>query len=113
MSDASDQHVARSACTLLGATGSIGTSTIDLIKRNPHRYRVEAVSAHSNAAALAKLARELDARFAVVADPAAFKELKAALAGTSIEAGAGEARWSRPPSGRPNGCWRRSWARPG
>ena len=76
--------------TLLGATGSIGTSTIDLIKRNPHRYRVEAVSAHSNAAALAKLARELDARFAVVSDPAAFKDLKAALAGTTIEAGAGD-----------------------
>ena len=76
--------------TLLGATGSIGTSTIDLIKRNPGRYRVEAVSAHTNAAALAKLARELDARFAVVSDPAAFKDLKAALAGSGIEAGAGD-----------------------
>jgi 1-deoxy-D-xylulose-5-phosphate reductoisomerase len=76
--------------TLLGATGSIGTSTIDLIKRNPVRYRVEAVSAHSNAAALAKLARELNARFAVVSDPAAFAELKSALAGSGIEAAAGE-----------------------
>jgi 1-deoxy-D-xylulose-5-phosphate reductoisomerase len=76
--------------TLLGATGSIGTSTIDLIKRNRDRYRVEAVSAHSNAAALAKLARELDARFAVVSDPAAFAELKSALAGSGIEAAAGE-----------------------
>jgi len=76
--------------TLLGATGSIGTSTIDLIKRNPGRYRVEAVSAHTNAAALAKLARELNARFAVVSDPAAFKDLKAALAGSNIEAGAGD-----------------------
>ncbi len=76
--------------TLLGATGSIGSSTIDLIKRNRGRYRVEAVSAHRNAAALAKLARELNARFAVVSDPAAFKELKDALAGSGIEAGAGE-----------------------
>jgi 1-deoxy-D-xylulose-5-phosphate reductoisomerase len=76
--------------TLLGATGSIGSSTIDLIKRNPGRYRVEAVSAHRNAAALAKLARELDARFAVISDPAAFKELKEALAGSSVEAAAGE-----------------------
>jgi 1-deoxy-D-xylulose-5-phosphate reductoisomerase len=76
--------------TLLGATGSVGTSTIDLIKRNPDRYRVEALSAHTNAAALAKLARELNARFAVVSDPAAFKDLKAALAGSNIEAGAGE-----------------------
>jgi 1-deoxy-D-xylulose-5-phosphate reductoisomerase len=76
--------------TLLGATGSIGSSTIDLIKRNPGRYRVEAVSAHRNATALAKLARELDARFAVISDPAAFKELKEALAGSGVEAAAGE-----------------------
>jgi 1-deoxy-D-xylulose-5-phosphate reductoisomerase len=76
--------------TLLGATGSVGSSTIDLIKRNPRRFQVEAVSAHRNAAELAKLARELNARFAVVSDPTAYKELKDALAGSSIEAGAGE-----------------------
>jgi 1-deoxy-D-xylulose-5-phosphate reductoisomerase len=83
------QSAARSVA-LLGATGSIGASTIDLIKRNRDRFQVEAVSAHRNAAALAKLARDLDARFAVVSDPGAFKELKDALAGTKIEAGAGE-----------------------
>lgn len=83
------QAAARSV-TLLGATGSVGSSTIDLIKRNPGRYQVEAVSAHRNAAALAKLARELNARFAVVSDPDAFNELKDALAGSKIEAGAGE-----------------------
>jgi 1-deoxy-D-xylulose-5-phosphate reductoisomerase len=76
--------------TLLGATGSIGSSTIDLIKRNPSRYRVEAVSANRNATALAKLARELNARFAVVSDPSVFKELKEALSGSNIEAGAGD-----------------------
>jgi 1-deoxy-D-xylulose-5-phosphate reductoisomerase len=76
--------------TLLGATGSIGSSTIDLIRRNPGRYRVEAVSAHRNATALAKLARELDARCAVISDPAAYKELKEALAGSRVEAAAGE-----------------------
>jgi 1-deoxy-D-xylulose-5-phosphate reductoisomerase len=76
--------------TLLGATGSIGASTIDLIKREPQRYRVEAVSANTNAAALAALARELGARFAAVSDPAAYGELKDALSGTGIEAGAGE-----------------------
>ena len=47
--------------TILGATGSIGSSTIDLIKRNRGRFRVEAVTAARNAAALGKLARELDA----------------------------------------------------
>src|SRR5258705_5003849 len=76
--------------TLLGATGSIGASTIDLIKRERGRYRVEAVSANTNAAALAALARELGARFAAVGDQAAYGELKDALAGTGIEAGAGE-----------------------
>lgn len=77
--------------TLLGATGSIGSSTVDLLRRQPARYRVEAVTAHRNGAALARLARELGARFAVVADPAAYQELKDGLAGTAISAGAGAA----------------------
>src|SRR5262245_7415633 len=76
--------------TILGATGSIGASTIDLIKRERSQYRVEAVSAHRNAGALATLARELNASFAAVGDPAAYGDLKEALAGTGIEAGAGE-----------------------
>jgi 1-deoxy-D-xylulose-5-phosphate reductoisomerase len=75
--------------TLLGATGSIGASTIDLIKREPGRYRVEAVTANTSATALAALARELNARFAAVGDPAAYRELKDALAGTGIAVGAG------------------------
>jgi 1-deoxy-D-xylulose-5-phosphate reductoisomerase len=76
--------------TLLGATGSIGTSTIDLLKREPDRYRVEAVSANKNAAALAALAREVGARFAAVGDPASYDDLKDALSGSGIQAGAGE-----------------------
>ena len=76
--------------TILGATGSIGASTVDLIKRERSQYRVEAVSAHRNAGALATLARELNASFAAVGDPAAYGDLKGALAGTGIEAGAGE-----------------------
>ena len=76
--------------TILGATGSIGVSTIDLIKRNPGHYRVEAVSARRNAAALAQIARDVGARLAVVADPDFFAELKSALAGSGIEAAAGE-----------------------
>jgi 1-deoxy-D-xylulose-5-phosphate reductoisomerase len=76
--------------TLLGATGSIGASTIDLLRREPKKYRVEAVTAQRKAAELAKLARELGARFAAVADPATYAELKDALAGSGIEAAAGE-----------------------
>src|SRR3989442_3460991 len=76
--------------TLLGATGSIGASTVDLLKRERKRFRVEAVCANKSAAALGALARELGARFAAVADPSAYGELKAALAGSGIEAAAGE-----------------------
>jgi 1-deoxy-D-xylulose-5-phosphate reductoisomerase len=85
-----DTSVAPRSVTLLGATGSIGASTIDLIKRQPQRFRVEAVSANTNAVGLAALARETGARFAAVGDPAAYRDLKNALAGTDIEAAAGE-----------------------
>jgi 1-deoxy-D-xylulose-5-phosphate reductoisomerase len=76
--------------TILGATGSIGTSTIDLLKRERARYRVEAVSANRSAAALAALAREVGARFAAVGDPASYRELKDELSGSGVEAAAGE-----------------------
>jgi 1-deoxy-D-xylulose-5-phosphate reductoisomerase len=77
--------------TVLGATGSVGMSTVDLLKRGNGQYRVEAVTANKNAADLAKIARELKARLAVVADPSAYGELKAALAGSGVEAASGEA----------------------
>ncbi|MCC7347821.1 MAG: 1-deoxy-D-xylulose-5-phosphate reductoisomerase [Variibacter sp.] len=77
--------------SILGATGSIGASTIDLLARFPDRYEVEALCANGNVAALAAHARSLRARFAAVADAARYDELKAALAGSGIEAGAGPA----------------------
>jgi 1-deoxy-D-xylulose-5-phosphate reductoisomerase len=77
--------------TVLGATGSVGMSTVDLLKRGNGHYRVEAVTAHKNGAQLAQIARDLNARFAVVADPNAYGDLKAALSGTGIEAASGEA----------------------
>jgi len=76
--------------SLLGATGSIGTSTVDLIKRTPQRYRVEAVTANRNGVALAEIARAVGARFAAVADPTCYAELKDALSGSGIEAAAGD-----------------------
>ncbi|MBV8510705.1 MAG: 1-deoxy-D-xylulose-5-phosphate reductoisomerase [Xanthobacteraceae bacterium] len=76
--------------SLLGATGSIGTSTVDLLMAAPERYRVEAVAASRNAAALAAIARKIGARFAAIADPTLYGELKDALAGTGIAAAAGE-----------------------
>ena len=77
--------------SILGATGSVGASTIDLIKRDRARYHVEALSAHSNAAQLATIARDLHARFVAIADEKAYRDLKEALAGTGIEAAAGPA----------------------
>jgi 1-deoxy-D-xylulose-5-phosphate reductoisomerase len=85
-----DDAAAARRITILGATGSVGASTIDLIKREPDRYNVVAVSARRNAATLAKIACEIGAELAVVADPAAYPELKEALAGTRTEAAAGE-----------------------
>src|SRR3979490_2938847 len=76
--------------TVLGATGSIGDSTMDLLRGARDRYQVEALTANTTVPALAKLAREFGARFAAVADPARLGELKAARAGTRTECGAGE-----------------------
>src|SRR6202012_5718828 len=76
--------------TVLGATGSIGDSTMDLLRASPNRYRVEALTANTNVQALANLAKEFGARFVAVADPTRLGELKAALAGTRTECGAGE-----------------------
>src|ERR1700753_235188 len=76
--------------TVLGATGSIGDSTMDLLRASPNRYRVEALTANTNVQALANLGKEFGARFVAVADPTRVRELKAPLAGTRTECGAGE-----------------------
>ena len=76
--------------TVLGATGSIGDSTMDLLRRSRDRFRVEALTAHSNVEKLAGLAKEFNVRFAAVAEESRYDELKAALAGTGIAFGAGE-----------------------
>jgi 1-deoxy-D-xylulose-5-phosphate reductoisomerase len=77
--------------TVLGATGSIGASTLDLIRRNSAHWRVVALTAKSQAAELATLAREFGAELAVVSDEAALPELREALAGSGIEAAGGTA----------------------
>ena len=75
--------------SILGATGSVGRQTIDLIARDPERYPVEALTANGNVEQLARDAVQLRARLAVTADPARYADLKARLAGTGIEAAAG------------------------
>jgi 1-deoxy-D-xylulose-5-phosphate reductoisomerase len=76
--------------SVLGATGSIGESTLDLIGRDPSAYQVVALTGGCNVARLAELAMLHRAEFAVIADPDKYAALRAALAGTGIEAGAGE-----------------------
>lgn len=75
--------------TVLGSTGSVGQSTVSLLLENPGRWDVEALAAGSNATRLAEQARALNARFAAIADRQQAKTLQDALAGTSIEVGAG------------------------
>ncbi len=77
--------------TILGATGSIGASTLDLVRRNRDEWRVVALTARCQAEELAKLAREFGAKLAVVGDVTCLPRLREALAGTGIVAGGGEA----------------------
>ena len=81
----------RRRVTVLGATGSVGRSTLDLIGRSPENYEIIALTAGSNAALLAELAVQHGAKRAVLASEAHYAELKERLAGTGIEAAAGEA----------------------
>ena len=76
--------------TILGATGSIGTSTLDLIERNPDDFTIRAVTAASNVAALAEIARRTKAELAVVADESLLRELEQCLSGSGCKAAAGE-----------------------
>ena len=75
---------------ILGATGSIGKSTLDLVERNPDRFAVSAISAATNVEALADIARRTDAALAVIADEAHLNRLRELLAGTGCRAAAGE-----------------------
>ncbi len=68
--------------TILGATGSVGTSTLDLVEREPDRFRVRALTANCDVDRLAAAARRTGAELAVVADEGCLPALRDALAGT-------------------------------
>lgn len=76
--------------SILGATGSIGASTVDLLAQHKDRFRVGSLVGGRDAAGLGKLARELNASFAAVADVSAGPALAEALSGSGIPNGAGE-----------------------
>ena len=75
--------------TILGSTGSVGQSTVDLLLRNADGFQVEALTANRNPKRLAEQARALRARFAAIADQDCYPELKEALAGSGIEIASG------------------------
>ena len=77
--------------SILGATGSVGASTLDLIRRERGKWRVVALTANCQARELAALAREFSADVAVVADESCLADLREALAGTNIATAAGPA----------------------
>jgi 1-deoxy-D-xylulose-5-phosphate reductoisomerase len=75
---------------ILGATGSVGKSTVDLVERNRDRFEVTAVTASTNVEALADVARRTGARLAAVADESRYTDLAEMLVGTNCRAAAGE-----------------------
>lgn len=75
--------------SLFGATGSVGQSTLDLVRRDGESWEVSVLTANSDVAELAKLAKEFRPALAVIADEARHADLAEALAGTGIEAAAG------------------------
>lgn len=76
--------------TILGSTGSIGVSTLDVVRQLGEDYAVDALTGHGNIALLAQQARDARARLAVTADKDRYQELKDALSGSGIEVAAGK-----------------------
>ncbi len=76
--------------SVLGATGTIGQHTCDLLAEHLDKFEVVSLTAHQNAEKLAKLAVALKAEFVALADIALEGELRSRLEGTGIECGAGQ-----------------------
>jgi 1-deoxy-D-xylulose-5-phosphate reductoisomerase len=76
--------------SILGSTGSIGRSTVDLLLKNPDQFSVEALVAQKDVATLAAQAKSLKAKLAVVADETCYGDLKNTLRGTGIAVATGE-----------------------
>lgn len=75
--------------TVLGATGSIGASTLDVVRSNPGEYQVKVLTARSKGEALANLALEFKPDIVAIEQESAYAALKARLEGTDIRIEAG------------------------
>ena len=80
----------RKKISIFGGTGSIGTSTIDLVRANPDRFEIYGVTAHSNVAALAQIIAEFSPEIAVISNPESYSELVALCGDSGTELLAGE-----------------------
>lgn len=89
----------RRKISVLGATGSVGTSTLDLVERNPERFEVVALTAAKNVAALADAARRASAKLAVINDESLLPELEARLQGSNCRSAAGRDAMSEAAAG--------------
>ena len=76
--------------TILGATGSVGRSTLDLIERDRDRFEIVALTARSDVAGLAELAKRFEPTTAVIAEESHYPLLREALAGTAVRVEAGD-----------------------
>ena len=85
----SKRETAPQSVTILGSTGSVGCSTIDLIVRNRDRYAIEALTANRNVKLLIEQAKQLRPQFVAIGDAAHFNALKSGLSGLKIEVAAG------------------------
>lgn len=82
---------AKRRVTILGSTGSVGQSTLDVIRHHGDRFALEALVAGKNVAGLIRDARAFQPRLAVIADDAGYAALRDGLAGTGVEIAAGDA----------------------
>lgn len=75
--------------TILGSTGSVGLNTLDLVRRNPDRFEIVALTANGNVNELVKQALEFKPACVVIADETRYQTVADSLAGKDIEIGTG------------------------
>ena len=76
--------------TVLGATGSIGDSTLDIMSQHNDRFQLAAATAMNNLEKLVSIARKFNPEFVAIGNDAHYAVLKDALADTDIKVGAGD-----------------------
>ena len=89
--DLTNDTRAKRRVTILGATGSVGCNTLDLIRNQPDQFAIEALTGNKNVDLLISQAKEFTPKLAVIGDDALYGELKDGLSGTDIAAASGQA----------------------